>query len=224
MADLLFYHCLLSPLPHTTIPCLLLSSTVHYITYFYTQLLHDYILSHNSPTLQTHTHSYLLSCAYLRFWFGFGQGMFAVFLVLGSQYKKGAARLIIVCEMCLYGKQGKKNEAEVGMRRLQDFIILTEPPDGICGVSLFCGWQGGSWSHCVAWDQRRWNTHSSIHHPFTYSPSSWYPYCSIRQSTQTMICSAGGWIFLTLQGLKTFLSDMKNPFVNVGWERKLRVS
>lgn len=36
-----------------------------------------------------------------------------------------------------------------------------------------------------------------------------------------MICSAGGWIFLTLQGLKTFLSDMKNPFVNVDQEREV---
>lgn len=45
-----------------------------------------------------------------------------------------------------------------------------------------------------------------------------------RKSTQTMICSAGGWIFLTLQGLKTFLSDTKNPFVNVDQEKELRVS
>lgn len=107
MADLLFYHCLLSPLPRTTIPCLLLSSNVLYITHFYTQLLHDYIFPHNSSTLQAHTHSYLLSCAYLRFWFGFGQGMFAVFLVLSSQYRKGAARLIIVCESA-WGKKRQK--------------------------------------------------------------------------------------------------------------------
>lgn len=70
--------------------------------------------------------------------------MFAVLPVLGSQYKKKSSTTdYCLCDVSVWVAR-KNEEAKVGMRRLQDFIILTEPPGGICGVSLFCGWQGGS--------------------------------------------------------------------------------
>lgn len=144
MADLLFHHCLLSPLLYTTIPCLLLSATVLYITYFYPQLLHDYIFTHNPPTPQIHTHSYLLFCAYLRFWFGFGQGMFALFLVLSSQYRKRAAWLITVCEMCLYGEKRKKEISRGGDVEIARFYYIDRTSCWDMWCFSLCFWQRGS--------------------------------------------------------------------------------